>query len=123
MSRATHVAAFVAGAITATTLVALAVPKDVARFRAFDAFAQALAVVESNYVDNVDEQKLLADAMRGMLHNLDVHSTYMPAKRYEKVRQDTEGEFGSVGVVLAPGFIDDARPSVPPYPIVDELQP
>jgi carboxyl-terminal processing protease len=122
MSRASHVATFVAGAITASA-VAFAVPKDVARFRAFDSFAQALAVIETNYVDNVDEQKLLADAMRGMLHNLDVHSTYMPPKRYEKVRQDTEGEFGSVGVVLAPGFIDDARPSVPPYPIIDELQP
>lgn len=123
MSRATHVASFVAGAITATTLLAFAVPKDVQRFRAFDAFAQALALVETNYVDPVDEQKLLADAMRGMLHNLDVHSTYMPPRRYQKVRQDTEGEFASVGIVLAPGFIDDARPSVPPYPIVDELAP
>jgi len=123
MSRATHVASFVAGVITATAIVSFAVPKDVQRFRAFDAFAQALAVVEANYVDQVDEQKLLADGVRGMLHNLDVHSTYLPPKRYEKVRQDTEGEFGSVGVVLAPGFIDDARPSVPPYPIVDELQP
>ncbi|HEY5925175.1 MAG TPA: S41 family peptidase [Kofleriaceae bacterium] len=123
MSRATHVATFVAGAITASAVLAFAVPKDVSRFRMFDAFAQALAVVEANYVDNVDENKLLADAMRGMLHNLDVHSTYLPAKRYQKVRQDTEGEYGSVGVVLAPGFIDDARPSVPPYPIIDELQP
>src|SRR5512139_860904 len=123
MSRASHVATFVAGAITATALLSYAVPKDVARFRLFDAFAQALAVIETNYVDNVDESKLMSDAMRGMLHNLDVHSTYLPAKRYQKVRQDTEGEFGSVGVVLAPGFIDDARPSVPPYPIIDELQP
>jgi len=123
MSRATHVASFVAGAITATTLLAVAVPKDVARFRTFDAFAQALSIIESNYVDSVDERKLLADATRGMLHNLDVHSTYLPPKRYEKLRQDTEGEFGSVGIVLAPGFIDDARPAVPPYPIVDELAP
>jgi carboxyl-terminal processing protease len=121
MSRASHVASFIAGAITATTLVALAVPKDVARFRTFDAFAQALAIVETSYVDQTEQQKLLADAMRGMLHNLDVHSTYLPPKRYQKVRQDTEGEFGSVGVVLAPGFIDDARPGVPPYPIIDEL--
>ena len=104
-------------------MLAVAVPKDVARFRAFDSFAQALAVIQNNYVDNVDEQTLLRDAMRGMLHNLDVHSTYLPPKRYEKVRQDTEGEFGSVGVILAPGFLDDARPSVPPYPVVDEILP
>jgi carboxyl-terminal processing protease len=123
MPRASHVATFIAGAITATAVVALAVPKDVARFRTFDAFAQALAIVETSYVDTTDQQKLLADAMRGMLHNLDVHSTYLPPKRYQKVRQDTEGEFGSVGIVLAPGFIDDARPGVPPYPIIDELAP
>jgi len=102
---------------------ALAVPKDVARFRTFDAFAQSLSLVEQNYVDQVDEQALLRDATRGMLHNLDVHSTYLPPNRYQRVRQDTEGEFGGVGIVLAPGMIDDARPSVPPFPIVDEVVP
>ncbi len=123
MSRASHVAAFTAGAILATAVAAVAVPKDVQRFRTFDAFAQSLALVEANYVDQVDEQKLLRDGIRGMLHNLDIHSTYLPPTRYQKVRQDTEGEFGGVGVVLAPGFIDDARPSVPPYPVVDEVEP
>ncbi len=123
MSRASHVATFCAGAILATATLAVAIPKDVARFRAFDAFAQALAVIQNNYVDNVDEQALLRDAMRGMLHNLDVHSTYLPPKRYEKIRQDTEGEFGSIGLILAPGFLDDARPSVPPYPVIEEILP
>src|SRR4051794_12826845 len=123
MSRASHVAAFSAGAIIAAATVAIATPKDdVIRFKTFDAFAQALTLVENNYVDPVDEQTVLRDGIKGMLHNLDVHSTYLPPKRYQKVRQDTEGEFGSVGVVLAPGFIDDARPSVPPYPVVDEVQ-
>jgi carboxyl-terminal processing protease len=116
-----RLAAFVAGAILATATLAIAVPKDTTRFRTFDAFAQSLSLIEANYVDNVDEQALLRDAQRGMLHNLDVHSTYLPPNRYQKMRQDTEGEFGGIGVVLAPGFIDDARPSVPPYPIVDEI--
>jgi len=123
VSRASHVATFVAGVIVATATLAVAVPKDTTRFKTFDAFAQSLALVENNYVDPVDEQAVLRDAMRGMLHNLDVHSTYLPPNRYQKVRQDTEGEFGGIGVVLAPGFIDDARPSVPPYPIIDELAP
>jgi carboxyl-terminal processing protease len=123
MSRASHAAAFAAGAIVATAVGAFALPKDVARFRTLDAFAQALALVETNYVDPVDETALVRDATRGMLHNLDVHSTFFPPNRYQKVRQDTEGEFGGVGLVLAPGFVDDARPSVPPYPIVDEVVP
>jgi carboxyl-terminal processing protease len=123
MSRASHVATFVAGAIVGAAALSAAVPKDTVRFRSFDAFAQALALVETNYVDQVDEQNLLRDAVRGMLHNLDVHSSYLPPSRYAKMRQDTEGEFGGVGVVLAPGFVDDARPSVPPFPIVDEIEP
>lgn len=122
MSRASHAAAFVAGAVAATAIAARAVPRaDVARFKTIDAFAQALATVETSYVDATDEKKLLYDATRGMLHNLDPHSTFLPPSRYQHLRQDTEGEFGGVGVTLAPGELDDARPSVPPYPTIDEL--
>ncbi|HEX3482958.1 MAG TPA: S41 family peptidase [Kofleriaceae bacterium] len=92
-----------------------------ARFKSIDAFAQALATVEANYVDPIDERKLLYDATRGMLHNLDPHSTFLPPSRYQHLRQDTEGEFGGVGVTLAPGEVDDARPAVPPYPTIDAV--
>jgi carboxyl-terminal processing protease len=122
VSRASHAAAFLAGGILTTAVVASAVPRrDVARFKAMDAFAQALATVETEYVDATDENKLLYDAARGMLHNLDPHSTFLPPSRYQHLRQDTEGEFGGVGVTLAPGEIDDARPSVPPFPSVDNV--
>jgi carboxyl-terminal processing protease len=121
VSRASHVAAFAAGAVIATAIGASAVPRDVARFKALDAFAQALSTVQTSYVDPVDEKKLLYDAARGMLHNLDPHSTFLPPTRYQHLRQDTEGEFGGVGVTLTPGELDDARPRVPPYPTVDEV--
>jgi carboxyl-terminal processing protease len=122
VSRASHAAAFVAGAAAACAIAAHAVPHaDVARFKSIDAFAQALATVEANYVDPIDERKLLYDATRGMLHNLDPHSTFLPPSRYQHLRQDTEGEFGGVGVTLAPGEVDDARPAVPPYPTIDAV--
>lgn len=121
MSRVSHVAAFAVGAVIATSVGAHAVPRDAARFRAFDTFAQALALVEANYVDPVDEQALLYDGVRGMVHNLDKHSTFFAPNRYQKVRQDTEGEFGGVGVVLSPGTTDDAHPGTPPYPVIDEV--
>jgi carboxyl-terminal processing protease len=124
VSRASHAAAFVAGAIAASALAARALPRpDVARWKTLDAFAQALATVQASYVDATDESKLLYDAARGMLHNLDPHSTFLPPSRYQRLRQDTEGEFGSVGLTLAPGELDDARPSVPPYPSVDAIVP
>jgi carboxyl-terminal processing protease len=122
VSRASHAAAFLAGAVVASAVVASAVPRaDVARFKTIDAFAQALSTVEANYVDATDERKLLYDAARGMLHNLDPHSTFLPPSRYQHLRQDTEGEFGGLGVTLAPGELDDARPSVPPYPTIDDI--
>jgi carboxyl-terminal processing protease len=122
LSRASHVAAFAAGAIAATALAARAVPRgDRARWKTLDAFAQTLATVEANYVDATDESKLLYDAARGMLHNLDPHSTFLPPSRYQRVRQDTEGQFGSVGLTLAPGETDEARPSVPPYPSIEAI--
>jgi len=122
VSRASHAAAGFAGAVIATAVVASAVPRaDVTRFKTIDAFAQALATVETNYVDATDEKKLLYDATRGMLHNLDPHSTFLPPSRYQHLRQDTEGEFGGVGITLAPGEVDDARPSVPPYPTIAEV--
>ena len=122
MSRASHAAAFVAGAVAATAIAAYAVPRpDVARFKVLDAFAQTLATIQSSYVDPTDEKQLIYDAARGMLHNLDPHSTFLPPSRYQRMRQDTEGEFGGVGLVLGPGTIDEARPSVPPYPTVDDV--
>lgn len=123
MSRASHAAAFAAGAVVAVAVVSHAVPRDVARFKTLDAFAQALATVQTSYVDAVDEKRLLYDAARGMLHNLDQYSTFLPPTRYQRLRQDTEGEFGGVGVTLGPGFLDEARPGMPPYPTIDAIVP
>jgi carboxyl-terminal processing protease len=123
VSRASHVAAFAAGAVLAGAVGASAVPRDVSRFRALDAFAQALATVQTSYVDAADEQKLLYNAARGMLHNLDQYSTFLPPTRYQHLRQDTEGEFGGTGITLAPGVVDDARPGVPPHPTIESIVP
>jgi len=123
VSRASHAAAFVAGAVIAGGALASAVPRDVSRFRALDAFAQALSTVQTSYVDQTDEKKLLYDAARGMLHNLDQYSTFLPPTRYQHLRQDTEGEFGGTGITLAPGIVDDARPGVPPHPTIESIVP
>jgi carboxyl-terminal processing protease len=123
MSRASHAAAFAAGAVVAAAITAGALPRDVSRFKTLDAFAQALATVQTSYVDPTDEKKLIYDAARGMLHNLDQYSTFLPPNRYQHLRQDTEGEFGGVGLTLSPGQVDDARPGVPPYPTIDAIVP
>jgi carboxyl-terminal processing protease len=128
VSRSTHVACFVAGAAVATAVGAWALPKggkdpEAERYRTLDSFAQALHYVSSEYVDPVEEKKLLWDAAKGMMSGLDVHSTFLPPRRYERVRQDTEGAFGGVGLTLGPGGPDDLIPDAKPWPIIDEVVP
>jgi carboxyl-terminal processing protease len=128
VSRATHVACFVAGAAVATALTAAAVPKgdtaaEVDRYRTLDSFAQVLHYVRTEHVDQVDEKKLLYAAAKGMVSSLDKHSAFLPPRRYERVREDTEGAFGGVGLTLGPGGPDDAIPDALPWPIVDEVVP
>jgi carboxyl-terminal processing protease len=126
LSRASHVAAFAAGAVVATALGATAIPRDdarpaAARYKTLDSFAQALAYVANNYVDEVDEEKLLHDATRGMIAGLDQHSAFLSARRYQRLRQDTEGEFGGVGLTLGPGMTDDNDAKSKPWPFVDDV--
>ena len=108
----------------ASAIAAWAVPpRDVARFKTLDAFAQALSTVQTSYVDPTDEKQLIYNAARGMLHNLDQYSTFLPPSRYKNLRQDTEGEFGGVGITLSPGTLDDTKPGMPPFPTIETVVP
>jgi carboxyl-terminal processing protease len=50
------------------------------------------------YVDSVDVKKLTEDAIRGMLNELDPHSTYTPAKDVQALNEPLEGSFDGIGV-------------------------
>jgi carboxyl-terminal processing protease len=127
--RASHAASFVAGIVlagAAATLLpdAQAVPATEGdRYRTLDTFAQALSYVANNYVDSVEERKLLYDATRGMIGGLDPHSAFFPPRRYQRLRQDTEGEFGGVGLALGPGITDERDPRAQPWPFIDDVVP
>ncbi|OGU58072.1 MAG: hypothetical protein A2X64_03440 [Ignavibacteria bacterium GWF2_33_9] len=51
-----------------------------------------------NYVDPVDTQKLTEAAIRGMLEELDPHSTYITAEEMKEVDEDFQGSFEGIGV-------------------------
>ena len=50
------------------------------------------------YVDSVDENKLVEDAIRGMLEKLDPHSAYSTAKEVKEMTESLEGSFEGIGV-------------------------
>ncbi len=54
--------------------------------------------ISSLYVDTVSEDKLVEDAIKGMLENLDPHSSYTDAKETKELEEPLQGEFSGVGI-------------------------
>ena len=54
--------------------------------------------IKGLYVDQVDEQKLVEDAIRGMLEKLDPHSAYSTAKETKAMNEPLQGSFDGIGV-------------------------
>lgn len=61
-------------------------------------FTEVFAKIKQDYVEEVDDRKLLEDAIRGMLTGLDPHSTYLDEKEYSGLQEGTTGEFGGLGI-------------------------
>ena len=118
-----HIGAFLLGALVATALSAQAdsARLERARFAALDTFAQALSTIGTKYVAPVDERKLIYGAISGMAIELDGYSSFLEPDSYRRLRQDTGGEFGGVGIAtLVPGFTDGLKPL---FPRIDNLVP
>lgn len=62
------------------------------------AFARALDQIRARYVDAVEDGKLYADAIRGILAGLDPHSMYLDAAAYRALQQENRGRFGGLGM-------------------------
>ncbi len=125
MSRASHAAAFAAGCAIAAAVSVAAKPRraEAVRYQSLDTFAQTLSYVSQQYVTPVPERQLLYAAARGMVQSLDAYSAFFSPTEYRRLREDTDGEFGGVGLALGPGGPDDAMPHALPWPIVDEVVP
>ena len=61
-------------------------------------FAEVYGKVKSDYVEPVEDKKLINEALTGMLSGLDPHSTYMDADGYKDLQAGTQGEFGGLGI-------------------------
>ncbi len=63
-----------------------------------DLFSQVLYLVQNNYVDVPDNEKLIHGAIDGMLKTLDPHTVYLPEKRAERMDEDFRGEYSGIGI-------------------------
>lgn len=70
-----------------------------------DKLDAAFRIISSQYVDELDEDKVVEDAITGMLKKLDPHSVYIPARRVDEENQKLASEFEGIGVQF--NILDD----------------
>jgi carboxyl-terminal processing protease len=63
--------------------------------------AAVFGMVKSDYVEQVDEKKLINDAIAGMVAGLDPHSQYFDKKSFKEFRESTGGKFVGIGIEMA----------------------
>ncbi len=71
---------------------------DSSTYREIDQFMSVFERVRADYVDKVDDNKLIKGAIEGMLASLDPHSSYLDARDFENMRTQTDGNYGGLGL-------------------------
>ena len=86
--------------------------KEASRLEALAKFTKVISIVEQYNVDNVSIEELMDKALQGMMSNLDAHSNYLTQKDYKKLKVQTNGEFGGLGITV--GIRDGALTVIAP---------
>ncbi|WP_109465163.1 S41 family peptidase [Albibacillus kandeliae] len=106
----------VAGVIATTQIAGPLVAQENARssnvYEQLDLFGDIFERIRAQYVEQVDESKLIEAAINGMLTSLDPHSSYMNPQDAAAMRVQTRGEFGGLGIEVTQeeGFVKVVSP-------------
>jgi carboxyl-terminal processing protease len=75
-------------------------------------FSEVFGKVKEDYVEDVDDKKLLEGAIRGMLSSLDPHSAYLDKEEFKELQVGTTGQFGGLGIEVGmeDGFVKVISP-------------
>jgi len=76
------------------------------------AFTEVFGAIKQNYVEPVEDKKLINEAINGMLSGLDPHSAYLDAEAFRELQVGTQGQFGGLGIEVGmeDGFIKVVSP-------------
>jgi carboxyl-terminal processing protease len=61
-------------------------------------FTEVFGAIKQNYVEPVEDKKLITEAINGMLAGLDPHSAYLDAESFKELQVGTQGKFGGLGI-------------------------
>jgi carboxyl-terminal processing protease len=81
-------------------------------YEKLDLFSDVLEKINNEYVDKVDQSKVIDAAINGMLQSLDPHSAYMNPENFKSMGVETKGEFGGLGIeiTMEAGFVKVITP-------------
>ena len=68
------------------------------KLEAYIKFTKILNVISQQYVDELNTTDLVDKALKGLLSNLDAHSSFMDKKSFTELNVQTSGEFGGLGI-------------------------
>lgn len=73
------------------------------KYKSLETLARGLYYLESMYVepDRVTQDKLVQNALKGVVEKLDPHTMLMPKRQFNQLTSDTQGKFGGVGVIVS----------------------
>src|SRR5918911_1067846 len=76
------------------------------------AFTEVFGRVKSDYVEPVEDKKLITEAINGMLTGLDPHSAYLDQEAFRELQVGTQGQFGGLGIEVGmeDGFVKVVSP-------------
>jgi carboxyl-terminal processing protease len=63
-------------------------------------YTDTLSLVQKNYVEEVEIKKLVYGSIKGMLSDLDPHSSFMPPEMFKEMQVETTGSFGGLGIEI-----------------------
>jgi carboxyl-terminal processing protease len=66
-------------------------------------FSGIMNLIKNHYVDDVTDEKIIDNAISGMVKELDPHSEYYGEKEFKSLREDLSGKFSGVGLEVQPG--------------------
>ncbi len=70
------------------------------QYQALETFMGVLDLVDKNYVEPIDKKEAIYGAIKGMLEELDPHSSFMTPEEFNSFQQSTSGSFGGLGITI-----------------------
>lgn len=115
-SRMPWVVTFLLGALA--SVLVLSTPIGVGSLAAtayqeLDLFTNVLALIRRSYVEPIEDHTLIRGAIRGMVLELDPHSSYLDPEEFREMQIDTRGEFAGIGIEIVKGesgFVEVVAP-------------